>query len=88
MALLDDTLHFASLTLVENGRLAMWMPTANDEDIELAIPTHPCLKVVSVCVQPFNKCKISASPSIPSPFHFYIRMHLSTLPFWPSPLSS
>ncbi|OCL01319.1 tRNA guanosine-2'-O-methyltransferase TRM11 [Glonium stellatum] len=54
-ALLDDILHFASLTLVENGRLAMWMPTANDEDIELAIPTHPCLKVVSVCVQPFNK---------------------------------
>lgn len=54
-ALLDDVLHFASITLVKNGRLAMWMPTANDEDIELAIPTHPCLKIVSVCVQPFNK---------------------------------
>jgi len=80
-ALLDDILHFASLTLVENGRLAMWMPTANDEDIELAIPTHPCLKVVSVCVQPFNKCKISVSPSVLPHFPFYIRMHLSTSPF-------
>ena len=83
-ALLDDTLHFASLTLVENGRLAMWMPTANDEDIELVIPTHPCLKVVSVCVQPFNKCKTSTSPPIPPPFPLYIRMHLSTSPCRPS----
>lgn len=32
----------------------MWMPTASDEDIELEIPTHPNLEVVSVCVQPFN----------------------------------
>lgn len=83
-ALLDDILHFASLTLVENGRLAMWMPTANDEDIELVIPTHPCLKIVSVCVQPFNKCKISASPFVLPPFSFYVHMHLSTSPFRPS----
>ena len=54
-AILDDILAFAVSTLVENGRLSMWMPTANDEDIELVIPTHPCLEIVSVCVQPFNK---------------------------------
>ncbi|KAF1951480.1 tRNA guanosine-2'-O-methyltransferase [Byssothecium circinans] len=54
-AILDDILAFAAATLVENGRLSMWMPTANDEDIELAIPVHPCLDIVSVCVQPFNK---------------------------------
>jgi tRNA (guanine10-N2)-methyltransferase len=57
-ALMDDVLEFASVMLVENGRLAMWMPTANDGDIELAIPTHDWLDLVSVCIQPFNKCKI------------------------------
>lgn len=54
-AILDDILAFAVATLVENGRLSMWMPTANDEDVELVIPTHPCLEIVSICVQPFNK---------------------------------
>ena len=32
------------------------MPTANDEDVILGIPAHPCLGLVSVCVQTFNKC--------------------------------
>ena len=54
-ALLDDILTFAAATLVENGRISMWMPTANDEDIELIIPSHPCLQLTSVCVQAFNK---------------------------------
>src|SRR4051812_18957151 len=54
--MLDDILDFATTMLVDGGRLCMWMPTANDEDIELAIPTHPCLELVSVSVQPFNKC--------------------------------
>jgi tRNA (guanine10-N2)-methyltransferase len=54
-AILDDILDFAVATLVDNARLSMWMPTANDEDVELVIPTHPCLAIVSVCVQPFNK---------------------------------
>ncbi|KAF2204616.1 tRNA guanosine-2'-O-methyltransferase [Delitschia confertaspora ATCC 74209] len=54
-ALLADILAFASDTLVENGRLSMWMPTANDEDYDLAIPSHPSLQIVSVCVQPFSK---------------------------------
>lgn len=54
-AIQDDILAFAVATLVENGRLSMWMPTANDEDVQLIIPTHPCLEIVSVCVQAFNK---------------------------------
>jgi tRNA (guanine10-N2)-methyltransferase len=54
-ALLDDILAFSVATLVEDGRLSMWMPTANDEDIELIIPSHPCLKLESVCVQAFSK---------------------------------
>jgi tRNA (guanine10-N2)-methyltransferase len=55
LAMLDDILTFAAVTLVENGRLSMWMPTANDEDVELVIPSNMYLQVVSVCVQPFNK---------------------------------
>lgn len=54
-ALLDDILAFAATTLVPGGCLSMWMPTANDEDIELLIPAHPCLRLDSVCVQAFNK---------------------------------
>ncbi|KAF2003376.1 RNA methylase family protein [Amniculicola lignicola CBS 123094] len=54
-AIQDDILAFASDTLVEGGRLSMWMPTANDEDVELVIPMHPCLELLSTCVQPFNK---------------------------------
>lgn len=55
IAMLDDILTFGANTLVANGRLSMWMPTANDEDIELLIPMDPYLELVSVCVQPFNK---------------------------------
>lgn len=54
-ALLDDILTFSANILVDNGRLSMWMPTANDEDIQLMIPTNPSLEIVSVCVQPFNR---------------------------------
>ncbi|MCJ1436299.1 hypothetical protein MMC27_005677 [Xylographa pallens] len=54
-ALLSDILVFATNMLVENGRLGLWMPTANDEEIELAIPEHPALAIESACVQPFHK---------------------------------
>ncbi|UNI19208.1 tRNA (guanine(10)-N(2))-methyltransferase [Purpureocillium takamizusanense] len=54
-AMLNDILVFASGTLVDNGRLSFWMPTANDEEQEIPVPTHPCLEVVAVCVQVFNK---------------------------------
>lgn len=32
------------------------MPTANDEDVFLAIPERAGMELVSVCQQPFNKC--------------------------------
>jgi tRNA (guanine10-N2)-methyltransferase len=57
IALLDDILSFAAFTLVPDGRLSFWMPSANDEDETLEIPMHKKLELVSVCVQPFNKCK-------------------------------
>lgn len=55
--MLEDILAFAADTLVDNGRLSFWMPTANDEEQEIPTPLHPCLEIVAVCVQPFNKCK-------------------------------
>lgn len=54
-AMLDDILAFAVETLVDRGRLSFWMPTANDQEQEITVPTHPCLEIVSVCTQPFNK---------------------------------
>ena len=54
--MLDDLLEFAAQHLVDDGRLSLWMPTANDEDVELGIPAHLHLELVSVCVQTFNKC--------------------------------
>ena len=59
--LLFDVLDFASSMLVEDGRLSMWMPTADDEDIELSVPTHPALRLVSICVQHFNKCSYAVN---------------------------
>lgn len=55
-AMLEDLLDFSAFMLVDDGRLSLWMPTANDEDVILGIPSHPCLDLVSVCVQTFNKC--------------------------------
>jgi tRNA G10 N-methylase Trm11 len=56
LAMLDDILYFAAGNLVPGGRLCFWMPTANEDFSELDIPMHPQLKLVSVCVQEFNKC--------------------------------
>lgn len=55
--MLSDILNFASDTLIPDGTLQMWMPTANDEDKDLDIPRHERLEVTSNCVQDFNKCK-------------------------------
>lgn len=63
MAMLDDILQFSAQTLVDYGRLSFWMPTSNDEDQEIAIPTHPYMELVAVCTQPFNKCKFRNSSS-------------------------
>ena len=41
LAMLDDILVFAAETLVDNGRLSFWMPTANDRSRKSPCPlTH------------------------------------------------
>lgn len=69
--MLDDILDFGVDMLVDNARLCMWMPTANDEDTEIAIPTHPALELVSISVQPFNKCKYICSLACVLPRSFF-----------------
>lgn len=54
-ALLDDLLQYASERLPVGGRLAFWMPTANDENIETIVPLHSNLELRYNCVQEFNK---------------------------------
>ena len=57
--MLDDVLDFAARTLVDGGRLAFWMPSANENElgaeVETAIPEHPALLLKHVCVQRFNR---------------------------------
>lgn len=53
--MLEDILQFAAEILVDNGRISMWMPVANDEDVALAIPRNPYLELRYSSVQPFNK---------------------------------
>lgn len=60
--MLDGILRFSAQTLVDDGRLSFWMPTANDENQEIPVPTHPYLEVVAVCTQTFNKCTHLPSP--------------------------
>lgn len=59
LAMLDDILQFSAQTLVDNGRLSFWMPTSNDQDQEIGVPTHPYLDIVCVATQVFNKCPSS-----------------------------
>lgn len=66
--MLDDILAFSTATLVDGGRLAFWMPTANEEAEEIRPPEHPCLRIVAVCSQDFNKCAFSSPPPIFSSF--------------------
>ncbi|KAG8533238.1 uncharacterized protein KY384_002021 [Bacidia gigantensis] len=54
-AILDDILHFAALTLLDNGRISVWMPTSNDEQGNLDVPSHQALELVAECEQVFNK---------------------------------
>lgn len=53
--MLDDILAFAADTLVVDGRLAFWMPSANEDEEVLAIPSHKDLYLMECCVQRFNK---------------------------------
>lgn len=55
--MLDDILVFATDMLVDDGRISFWMPTANDEEQDIPVPTHPSLELTSLCVQPFYKCR-------------------------------
>lgn len=53
--MLDDILIFASETLVVDGRLAFWMPSANEDDEMLEIPKHGHLELMECCVQRFYR---------------------------------
>ncbi|CAK9439087.1 uncharacterized protein LODBEIA_P33110 [Lodderomyces beijingensis] len=54
-SLLDDLLSFASDRLPVGGRLAFWMPTANDDFKVTLIPQHKCLELLYNLEQDFNK---------------------------------
>lgn len=66
-AMLGDILEFAAHTLVINGRISLWMPTANEDDVEIDVPSNPYLELVSICIQPFNKCTLSSTPCVLQP---------------------
>lgn len=53
--LLEDLLHFAAGRLPVGGRLAFWMPTANDEFEPQHIPRHERLELLYALEQEFNK---------------------------------
>jgi len=53
--MLDDIMDFAARTLVDGGRLAFWMPCANDADEEFPVPQHDMLELKHSCIQVFNK---------------------------------
>lgn len=53
--LLRDLLNFAAEKLPTGGRLAFWMPTANDEFMEHHIPQHKRLQHLYALEQEFNK---------------------------------
>ncbi|KIW31970.1 uncharacterized protein PV07_03556, partial [Cladophialophora immunda] len=57
--MLDDILDFAARTLVDGGRVAFWMPSANENELgeeeATTIPTHRHLQLKHECIQRFNK---------------------------------
>lgn len=53
--MLNDITDFAVRTLVDGGRLAFWMPCANDADKEFPAPQHGMLELKHNCIQVFNK---------------------------------
>ncbi|AOW28529.1 tRNA (guanine10-N2)-methyltransferase [Candida albicans SC5314] len=53
--LLEDLLQFASERLPVGGRLAFWMPTANDNFEETQIPQHERLELLHCLEQSFNQ---------------------------------
>ena len=69
--MLDDILSFSAATLVDGGRLAFWMPTSNEESEEILPPSHPCLRIVTVCSQDFNKCTCPPTCLYPLLFAYF-----------------
>ncbi|KAK5051403.1 hypothetical protein LTR84_003055 [Exophiala bonariae] len=59
MRMLDDILDFAARTLVDGGRIAFWMPSANEDEfgqeVPTVIPSHTHLELKHECIQRFNK---------------------------------
>lgn len=55
MKMLDDILSFAAETLVDGGRLAFWVPAANEEGLSLKVPRNKALELVALCPQEFNR---------------------------------
>ncbi|KAI5950638.1 hypothetical protein CANMA_005298 [Candida margitis] len=53
--MLNDLLSFAGDRLPVGGKLAFWMPTANDDFSETIIPQHECLKLQFNLEQEFHK---------------------------------
>lgn len=57
--MLNDILDIAAKTLVDGGRLAFWMPSANENEQGAEevtrIPQHPGLELLHVCLQQFNR---------------------------------
>jgi tRNA (guanine10-N2)-methyltransferase len=54
-SLLEDLLQYAAERLPINGRLAFWMPTANDDFQQNLIPQHKQLQLIYNLEQEFNK---------------------------------
>ncbi|KAF2862652.1 tRNA guanosine-2'-O-methyltransferase [Piedraia hortae CBS 480.64] len=52
--LLRDLCRFAVGTVVRGGRVGVWVPIAEGEEGD-GVPMHPCLKLLYVCRQDFNK---------------------------------
>ncbi|AOW02842.1 uncharacterized protein YALI1_C19510g [Yarrowia lipolytica] len=53
--MMDALLSFSAERLVEDGRLAFWMPTANQDYTDAEIPLHEDLELICNCVQDFNQ---------------------------------
>ncbi|KAI9886423.1 MAG: hypothetical protein M1823_001741 [Watsoniomyces obsoletus] len=60
--MLHDLLNFSAETLVDDARLAFWMPVTNEEAgqngdgtaCEFEIPKHSAMQLLTVSVQTFN----------------------------------
>ncbi|KAI9851452.1 MAG: hypothetical protein M1838_003641 [Thelocarpon superellum] len=57
-AMMEDILDFAAMMLVDGGRLSLWMPTANEEMGDLAIPLNEYLKVGRVDSSPIDDFRL------------------------------